>query len=258
MAKNPSIEHSLLVQLLRYDAETGKLYWRERRPIHFADRYYDDGGLAVTQQWNERWAGKETFTKQNRRTGARHGRIAGKTLMASRVAFALHWGHWPEGIIEHWDGVQANNHIFNLRDVDTTIYQMRMQENITERGVPVGPDPKTLWGLQYTAQMLEEDLSQEGHDGQADPSDQGTEMIVAGQGDGAASIDLASLCPTNPETTRPPLGILAIDGQPIDGRPISGYVASMNMQDPDPIENEQETDDGEETQDSPIDHNVND
>jgi len=91
-----------LRNIMRYDPDTGKLFWRER-----SDR---------PRQWNSRWAGKEAFTA-NRGDGYRCGRINGKTFFAHRVIWAIVHGHWPEQDIDHINGIRNDNRLSNLRSV---------------------------------------------------------------------------------------------------------------------------------------------
>ncbi len=44
-------------------------------------------------------------------------RINRKNYRLHRVAWALHYGTWPLGVIDHIDGNPKNNAIANLRDV---------------------------------------------------------------------------------------------------------------------------------------------
>ena len=115
MATKPLPTPQYLRQLLRYEPETGKLFWRERPANLFKpDGYRTPEGCAAN--WNSRWAGKEAFTA-NIGTGHLHGRIDYKAHLAHRVAWALHYGEWPKGEIDHINHDPADNRVENLRDV---------------------------------------------------------------------------------------------------------------------------------------------
>jgi hypothetical protein len=103
-----------LRQLLRYEAETGRLYWREREPRHF--RSPGNIGLrAVCSNWNRRYAGNEAFRHTNAK-GYRQGTLASVKVEAHRVAWAVHHGYWPQEI-DHINGDKGDNRPANLREV---------------------------------------------------------------------------------------------------------------------------------------------
>lgn len=102
----PSTE--LLRKLLRYDPETGKLFWCERPREMFQDN-------RAFNTWNSRYSEKLAFT--NNAHGYRQGSIFGRKYLAHRVAWALSTGAWPENQIDHVNGVKSDNRIKNLRDV---------------------------------------------------------------------------------------------------------------------------------------------
>ena len=97
----------LLRKLLRYEPETGKLYWRERTSDMFKD-----GPLGR----NNSCHCKEAFT-----TSLTHGHktssIFSKRYQAHRVIWAMVYGEWPEGEIDHINGVSDDNKTNNLRQV---------------------------------------------------------------------------------------------------------------------------------------------
>lgn len=104
LAKTDIPSAALVRKLLRYDPETGDLYWLPR-----------DSTVPKFRQWNGRFAGRIAFTSVKR--GYLAGTINGCQLLAHRVAWALYYGEWPAEDIDHIDGVRTNNRISNLRAV---------------------------------------------------------------------------------------------------------------------------------------------
>ncbi|MBB6424998.1 HNH endonuclease signature motif containing protein [Sphingopyxis sp. JAI128] len=109
MTDHGNIPVDMLRQLLRYEPETGKLYWIERPPELFKSDSHAKG-------WNSRFAGQQAFT-QSASGGYRAGAIWGRKYLAHRVIWAVHHGHWPLQTIDHINGVRFDNRITNLRDV---------------------------------------------------------------------------------------------------------------------------------------------
>jgi len=107
MASRADITPELCRQLLRYEPETGKLFWLPRPRSMFAS----DRACSV---WNARYAGKAAFTAVSRIYHV--GTILNVMVKAHRVAWAIHFGEWPE-VIDHIDGDGLNNRIDNLRSI---------------------------------------------------------------------------------------------------------------------------------------------
>lgn len=87
--------------LLRYEPETGKLYWLPR--------------YAGWSGFNALHAGKEAFTAVDS-GGYRIGSIKDKRYRAHRVVWAIVHGEWPDHI-DHINGDRQDNRIENLRSV---------------------------------------------------------------------------------------------------------------------------------------------
>lgn len=100
----------ILNKLLRYDAETGRLFWKWR------DASFFDGDKIKAKSWNNRFSGKEALTALEV-YGYRHGHVCGMKLKAHRVVWAMVHGAWPDGCIDHINGDPSDNRISNLRSV---------------------------------------------------------------------------------------------------------------------------------------------
>lgn len=96
-----------LRELLTYDPETGKLFWKERPSVDFKNS-------RLCNSWNARFSGKEAFTADNGK-GYLCSFIFKMPMKAHRVAWAIHHGEWPDGHIDHISGMKGDNRISNLR-----------------------------------------------------------------------------------------------------------------------------------------------
>lgn len=88
--------------LLRYDSETGDLFWLARE--------------AAPRGWNAKYAEKPAFTATNA-GGYRTGRIEGVHYYAHRIIWTIENGDIPLGDIDHINGDRSDNRIANLRAV---------------------------------------------------------------------------------------------------------------------------------------------
>lgn len=105
----------LLRKLLRYEPDTGKLFWRERTPDMFADSGYG-GSDGCCARWNSKHALSEAFTSKDS-SGYFRGRVFGVGYTASRVIWAIHTGVAPVLHIDHINGIRTDNRFANLREV---------------------------------------------------------------------------------------------------------------------------------------------
>lgn len=97
-----------LRDLLRYEPDTGRLFWRARPYGVFPSE-------RAARAWNARFAGAEAGSIGP--IGYRRIRVFGRLALAHRVAWAIHSGVWPEGEIDHMNHARADNRIANLRVV---------------------------------------------------------------------------------------------------------------------------------------------
>lgn len=102
-----------LQKVLRYDAETGKLFWIKRSAETFPRKSRSSQWTANV--WNKNFAGKEAFTATSR--GYRVGEVFGRRCLAHRLIWLMQNGNWPAGDIDHINGNRSDNRIKNLRDV---------------------------------------------------------------------------------------------------------------------------------------------
>lgn len=108
MAKRivPSVEE--LVKFIRYDPDTGKLFWRVREASSFS----------LPRHWKRHctmFANKEGFTHSNK-DGYKTTCMFGGVFFAHRVAWAIYYGEWPEFEVDHINCDRSDNRISNLRE----------------------------------------------------------------------------------------------------------------------------------------------
>lgn len=105
----------VLRQSLRYEPDTGKLFWLPRPRSHFkTDKSF--------RSWNARYPGSEAFTATSH--GYKLGSINGANYRAHRVIWCMVYGSDPTEEIDHINGDKADNRLINLRAV-TTLENMR-------------------------------------------------------------------------------------------------------------------------------------
>ena len=88
----------LLRKILRYEPETGKLFWRERSPDLFVDGKYT--AARSCNIWNARYAEKEAFITFDGH-GYKMGKIYSRSYLAHRVIFTMVYGYCPEHDVDH-------------------------------------------------------------------------------------------------------------------------------------------------------------
>lgn len=95
--------------LLYYDPFTGEFTWRPR-PREWC------GDAAAHARWNTTYADKPAFTTVHK-TGYKRATLLGRTYVAHRIAWAIFYGEYPSGEIDHINHDKTDNRIANLRDV---------------------------------------------------------------------------------------------------------------------------------------------
>lgn len=130
------LTYAEISKLLKYEPETGKLFWLPRTVDMFPqDTSFYGGAEAMAASWNTKNAGREVTRRSS------HGyitpRIANRNYAGHRICWLLYYGEWPKHHIDHINGVMSDNRIDNLRDVQRTknMRNMRLQKR-NKTGIP--------------------------------------------------------------------------------------------------------------------------
>lgn len=97
-----------LSEVMEYDKSTGLLKWKYRDPKWFPN-------IHQCNAWNGRNCGVEALKSYS--GGYKAGSVFGLPCLAHRAAWALYYGEWPSGDIDHINGDRSDNRIDNLRVV---------------------------------------------------------------------------------------------------------------------------------------------
>lgn len=125
MAKELTAEDAR--ELLRYEAESGQLFWKRRSEKWFSNT--DKRTAAHSAKlWNRNFAGKEALTAISE--GYRNGRILNRKYFAHRVIWLITYGELPEGHIDHQNGIRSDNRLANLRCVTRSENQRNMKRPV--------------------------------------------------------------------------------------------------------------------------------
>ncbi len=103
----PPVEY--LHECFAYDPETGVLTWKERPREHFSR---PGSHLNFLTRWAGRSAGAQS------KLGYLHVGVDGTLHPVHRIAWALHYGAWPDRQLDHINLIKDDNRIANLRGVD--------------------------------------------------------------------------------------------------------------------------------------------
>lgn len=115
MSKQSLPSAELLRKLLRYEPDTGLLFWRERDVEFFEDGYWKADSYCRT--WNTQFSGKEALATNT--DGYKTGVVLGFNLRSHRVIWAMENNKWPIDEVDHIDGVRHHNKMENLREVSS-------------------------------------------------------------------------------------------------------------------------------------------
>lgn len=119
-----------LREAFQYNEETGELAWKERPVHHFVD-------ARAQKIANTKYSGKSVGVKKAVRGEKENPYLVTKcfkkTLYVHRIVWALSHGYWPEGEIDHINGVKSDNRINNLRDVPHSENQKNMKRFVSNK-----------------------------------------------------------------------------------------------------------------------------
>lgn len=135
MAIKDRIAPGMLRQVLRYEPETGKLYWLPRPASLFNA---PPARLAhICESWNAQYAGGEVAPVPDK-WGYISTTVFQVKCKAHRLAWALHYGEWPSTQIDHINGVRSDNRIANLRVATPSQNNQNMKKRIDNKSGAVG------------------------------------------------------------------------------------------------------------------------
>lgn len=116
------MDQKLIEQLIRYETDTGKCFWKKRDVSLFKSNW-------SCRSWNTKYAGKEIMNVDGK--GYNSVFIMGKQYRVHRLIWLLVYGYFPK-IIDHINGNRLDNRLKNLMEVthqENLMNQRRSSKN---------------------------------------------------------------------------------------------------------------------------------
>ena len=113
MAAKPLPDQATLLKLLRYEPETGKLYWKHRPLRMFERKSKESRRKGAWSSWNDRHAGQEAFTAIAA-DGYKRGGIFYSLYLAHRVIVCMKTGKRDGFWVLHRNDDRTDNRWANL------------------------------------------------------------------------------------------------------------------------------------------------
>jgi len=108
----PKVTVERLREALSYDPATGRLEWKVRISCHNPGEHAGcvkmDGYVYVNLDKNR--------------------------MFGHRIAWALHYGRWPDHQLDHINGVRSDNKLANLREVTNSVNQHNRRDMVRKNG----------------------------------------------------------------------------------------------------------------------------
>jgi len=121
-------------ELINYDPETGKCYWRTRDVKWFKDGKFTAPHSA--NMWNAQWAGTEITRKTNK--GHYNCSLFYQRIMVHHLIWMYMIGEWPKEQIDHINGIPNDNRWCNLREVTSAENQKNMKRPVNNTSGSIG------------------------------------------------------------------------------------------------------------------------
>lgn len=110
-AEKNGVTPEMLRMFLEYSPATGRFFYKPRDRSFFPDN-------RSFKIFKSRFAGKECFCTLGG-NGYLHGCINNVLVYSHLAAYAISFGKWPDGILDHINGDRLDNRIENLRVVSS-------------------------------------------------------------------------------------------------------------------------------------------
>jgi len=103
------IDISVAEDIIDFDPITQNMFWKHR-----ASEYFKDPNRSFS--WNAKNEGKQCFNYLDV-NGYLRGVIFKHKIPKHRLIWLFSYGRWPNGFIDHINGIKTDNRLVNLREV---------------------------------------------------------------------------------------------------------------------------------------------